>query len=319
MDGAVEGAVRGGHRQRPLHRLCRLRDRLPPRRHRLRPRGRRLHAVPPRGRSSVQPTASTARRAAPAAPAPVPASAPGSPKPTITSSGGSASPRRIRASTRTSCSRERATTWSTAWARTAASCRRCSSGCASTTTSTAPSSRSSTARPGTGRPSPASPSPTTRSWRRRAAGTPTRPTPWRRRRRRNAVSSRLALVGMSCQSSVLPVMWHRKVGKAAKPYPVQHRAAVLEDLRRRHLRGAVRDEVRPAQAGHGQDEHQGRLPDLDARRRLPRDQPQGVPRLDPHRLHALPRLRRRARRRVDRRDRQGQRLDAHRRPHRPRP
>jgi coenzyme F420 hydrogenase subunit beta len=30
--------------------------------------------------------------------------------------------------------------------------------------------------------------------------------------------SRLALVGMSCQSSVLPVMWHRKVGKAGKPF-----------------------------------------------------------------------------------------------------
>ncbi|MBA2495685.1 MAG: Coenzyme F420 hydrogenase/dehydrogenase, beta subunit C-terminal domain [Acidimicrobiia bacterium] len=28
---------------------------------------------------------------------------------------------------------------------------------------------------------------------------------------------RLALVGMSCQTSVLPVMWHRKVGKAGKP------------------------------------------------------------------------------------------------------
>ena len=29
---------------------------------------------------------------------------------------------------------------------------------------------------------------------------------------------RLALVGMSCQSSVPPVMWHRKVGKAGKPF-----------------------------------------------------------------------------------------------------
>jgi coenzyme F420 hydrogenase subunit beta len=29
--------------------------------------------------------------------------------------------------------------------------------------------------------------------------------------------SRLALVGMSCQSSVAPVMWHRKVGKVSKP------------------------------------------------------------------------------------------------------
>src|SRR5207249_1159323 len=30
--------------------------------------------------------------------------------------------------------------------------------------------------------------------------------------------SRLALVGMSCQSSALPVMWHRKVGKSSKPF-----------------------------------------------------------------------------------------------------
>jgi coenzyme F420 hydrogenase subunit beta len=30
--------------------------------------------------------------------------------------------------------------------------------------------------------------------------------------------SRLALVGMSCQSSVPPIMWSRKVGKASKPF-----------------------------------------------------------------------------------------------------
>ncbi len=30
--------------------------------------------------------------------------------------------------------------------------------------------------------------------------------------------SSLALVGMSCQSSILPIMWHRKVGKAGKPF-----------------------------------------------------------------------------------------------------
>ena len=30
--------------------------------------------------------------------------------------------------------------------------------------------------------------------------------------------SRLALVGMSCQSSVLPIMWKRKVGKTGKPF-----------------------------------------------------------------------------------------------------
>ncbi len=35
---------------------------------------------------------------------------------------------------------------------------------------------------------------------------------------REAGHERLALVGMSCQSSALPVMWHRKVGKTAKPF-----------------------------------------------------------------------------------------------------
>jgi coenzyme F420 hydrogenase subunit beta len=30
--------------------------------------------------------------------------------------------------------------------------------------------------------------------------------------------SKIALVGMSCQSSVPPVMWHRRVGKAGKPF-----------------------------------------------------------------------------------------------------
>src|SRR5690606_13664901 len=29
--------------------------------------------------------------------------------------------------------------------------------------------------------------------------------------------TKLALVGMSCQSSVPPVMWHRKIGKISKP------------------------------------------------------------------------------------------------------
>ena len=46
---------------------------------------------------------------------------------------------------------------------------------------------------------------------------------------------------------------------------VQHRPAVLEDVRRRHLRGALRGQVRPQEGRHQEDEHQGRLPDLDAR------------------------------------------------------
>ena len=51
LDGAVEGALRGGHHHRPVHRVRRLRRHLPARRHRLRARRGQVHAVPPRGRA----------------------------------------------------------------------------------------------------------------------------------------------------------------------------------------------------------------------------------------------------------------------------
>ena len=41
LDGPVEGALRGGRHDRPVHRLRGVRHRLPPRRHRLQARGRR--------------------------------------------------------------------------------------------------------------------------------------------------------------------------------------------------------------------------------------------------------------------------------------
>ena len=49
LDAPVEGALRGGHHLWALHRVCRLRDRVPARRHRLRARAGRVQAVPPRG------------------------------------------------------------------------------------------------------------------------------------------------------------------------------------------------------------------------------------------------------------------------------
>ena len=49
LDAPVEGALRRGHHLRALHRVRRLRDRVPARRHRLRARAGRLQAVPPRG------------------------------------------------------------------------------------------------------------------------------------------------------------------------------------------------------------------------------------------------------------------------------
>ena len=57
---------------------------------------------------------------------------------------------------------------------------------------------------------------------------------------------RIALVGMSCQSSIPPVMKQRKAGKVARKLTLSIGLLVLEDLRRRDLRGALRGEVRPA-------------------------------------------------------------------------
>ena len=157
------------------------------------------------------------------------------------------------------------------------------------------------------------------SSRRPGAATPTPPTPWRTPKPSRAAPSASRLVGMSCQSSVPPVMKQRKAGKVARRLVAQHRAAVLQDVRRRHLRGALRGQVRPEEGRHEEDEHQGRLPDLDEQRRLPRDPAQGVPRLDARGLQDVPRLRGRARRHLHRRDRRVQRLDAHHRAHRRRP
>ena len=67
-------------------------------------------------------------------------------------------------------------------------------------------------------------------------------------------------------------------GQGRAPAHAQHRPAVLEDVRRRDLRGALRGEVRPEEERHQEDEHQGRVPDLDEQRRLPRGAAEGVPR-----------------------------------------
>ena len=93
--------------------------------------------------------------------------------------------------------------------------------------------------------------------------------------------SQLALVGMSCQTSIGPVMWHRKVGKVGRPIKLNIGLLCSKSFDDSPLRRAVLDQVRAAQGRHQEDEHQGRLPGVDAQRRLPRDQPEGVPRLDP--------------------------------------
>ena len=125
VDVPVEGALRRGRHDRALHRLRRLRDRLPARRPRLRPRRRAATSRSTSRTSSARTTASTARRAARRAPGPAPASAPGSPRPTSTSSAGCASRARCPASTKDIVlARASDDDGAPDRARTAASCRR---------------------------------------------------------------------------------------------------------------------------------------------------------------------------------------------------
>ena len=94
---------------------------------------------------------------------------------------------------------------------------------------------------------------------------------------------RLALVGHGLPDLVAADHVGPQGRQGLQAVPVQHRPAVFEDVRRRDLPRAVRGQVRPEEAGHGEDEHQGRLPDLDEGRLVPRDRPEGMPRLDPRR------------------------------------
>ena len=57
--------------------------------------------------------------------------------------------------------------------------------------------------------------------------------------------AKLALVGMGCQTSVVAGDVDPQDRQGRQADHVQHRPAVLEDLRRPHLRGAVRGQVRP--------------------------------------------------------------------------
>ena len=129
----------------------------------------------------------------------------------------------------------------------------------------------------------------------------------------------LALVGMSCQSSVPPVMWTRKAGKIGKPIKFNigllcsktFDDAIFEELFEAKY-GLTRAMIKKVNIkGVFQIwTHDGEYHEVPA---------QGVPRLDPRGLQPLPRLRRRARRHLHRRHRQVQRLDPDGRPHRPGP
>ncbi|MEZ5249345.1 MAG: hypothetical protein R2713_09105 [Ilumatobacteraceae bacterium] len=73
--------------------------------------------------------------------------------------------------------------------------------------------------------------------------------------------SRLALVGMGCQTSSPPVMWDRKAGKVSKPFLFNIGLLCSKTFDDAIFPRAVRGQVRPEEAGQ-EDEHQGRLPDL---------------------------------------------------------
>ena len=131
-------------------------------------------------------------------------------------------------------------------------------------------------------------------------------------------AERIALVGMSCQSSMPPVMKQRKAGKVARRMSLN-----IGLLCSKTFDDAIFEELFEAKYGlHKKDikkmnikgvfqiwMHNGDYHEVPA---------QGVPRLDPRGLQVLPGLRGRARRHLDRRHRRVQRLDAHHRPHRPR-
>ena len=93
-------------------------------------------------------------------------------------------------------------------------------------------------------------------------------------------AERIALVGMSCQSSVPPVMKQRKAGKVARRLSLNigllcsktFDDAIFEELFEAKY-GLKKSEMR-------EDEHQGRLPDLDEERRLPRGPAEGMSRVD---------------------------------------
>ena len=233
----MEGALRGGDHDRAVHRVRRLRRDLPARRHRLRARRGQVQALPPRGGAWARqlhprreglhhlhtgvpavPGVGAGRRQAPVRPrraSPTRCTASGKellPVPGQRRDGPQDGPgRRVRVGDAHLAAR-------------------------STTTSTPPSGQFLAKDDADGQ-----------RWKAEAGrGTQQGGDPRLRREplhvlrqhpgleagQGGGARSELALVGMGCQTSSPPIMWDRKAGKVGKPVPVQHRAALLEDVRR---------------------------------------------------------------------------------------
>ena len=111
------------------------------------------------------------------------------------------------------------------------------------------------------------PQPRRGAGRRRAPATPTRPTRSAYAEAIEGGAERIALVGMGCQASAPAVMAARKAGKVARRF-----ALTIGLLCSKTFDDAIFAELFEARyglrtRGHREDEHQGRLPGLDPRRR----------------------------------------------------
>ena len=208
LDAPVEGALRRGHHDRAVHGLRRLRDRLPARRPRLRPRDGRLQAVPPRGRARPRRLHPRREGLHVAAPGPARGSARGSPRPTSTCSAAMREPDEMSGIYQG----HRAGRASDDMVHEIGPGRRARVGPADLGAGRGLHRRRARRRTSkaTARRWKADPgrrhATRKRSSRRPAAATRTRRTRSPSTRRSSEGFSKLALVGMSCQSSVPPVM-----------------------------------------------------------------------------------------------------------------